>query len=542
MGCCVSIDAPASGSSVGETPGLVRFFGVLRERWWVLVAAVVLCVAVALALTLHATKQYTAVAKLNFGQNALVGEVGGAQTISADPQADQATNLQLVTTTAIATAVRQSLHLGESPSALLGQVSAANTQSSNVVSISVTDPDPTRAALIANGFADEYVASSRGANLAQIESGIRLLQQQLQALPQTPANSDTRSNLDQALQKLETLAGVQTSNAQVIDRAVAPTSPSSPSTKTNLIVALLFGLILGVGVAFLLDLLDRRLKEVDDFERIYGTHALATIPWLDNSTGAIDSVAGSEQFLILRTGLSVLKPGRDPQVLLVTSAVVGEGKTTVAIGLARAAAAAGQEVILIEGDVRRPTFGSRLGTGNGAPGLTTALMRGTDPVELLYTPLPELLSLRVLPAGPQPHNPVALLGSSQMGALLEQCTREADLVVVDAPPLLPVADTDALLDHRQVDAYLVVGRIGVTKRDEAHLARQRLDRRDPIGLGLVVNGVQEIAGGYYAYDEPPARPSTDGPRRPAKRPVSDQPVSEQQILSRASRESTTPNH
>jgi succinoglycan biosynthesis transport protein ExoP len=495
-----------------ESGGVVHVFRVVWARWWVVLVATVVCVVVAFVLTKGATKQYTAVAKLNFGQNQLVGEVGGVETVSADPSADQATNLQVVTTTPIAAAVIQRLGLKTSPSDLLGEVSTAIDSASNIVDISVVDTDPASAARIADAFANEYVTLSRAQNVADIKSGETLLNQQLAALPKGSADSDTRTNLLQSLQKLETLAAVQTGNASVVDYATVPGSPSSPNSKVNLLVALVFGVLLGVGIAFLLDLLDRRLKAVEDFEELYGTRALATVPFAGpdpGRTNALDSAAVFEQFLILRTGLSVLTPRKDPQVVLVTSAIPGEGKTTIAIGLARAAASSGQNVILVEADVRRPQLGARLDIMGRSPGLTPTLMRDIPMEGVLASSVRGMPRLRVIMAGPPVPNPVALLGSSEMGLLLERLAERADLVVVDAPPLLPVADADALVDHSQVDAFLVVGRADLTTRDDVRAVRRRLARRDLTKMGLVINGVRHVAGGD-AYYESGSVPPSDG--------------------------------
>lgn len=493
----------ASSGAAPDSQGLLRSLAILRERWWVVLVTVVVCVGVALALTLHATKQYTATAELLFAQNPLITEVGGTSPApSSDPQADQATNLLLVTTGDVASAVKQALDSPLSVAQLLDEVSTSQAQSSNIVNVSVTDPSPARAAKIANAFATEYVALSKSANLQQVLSGEQLITQQLKALPDTLANAVTRANLQTALQKLQAVAAVQAGNAQVVDHAAVPASPSYPNKKVNLLVALVFGLALGVGLVFLLNLIDRRLKEIEDFEDVYGTRALATIPRLPRgSAGALDSTA-KEQFLILRSSLSVLTPRRDPRVVIVTSAVAGEGKTTVAIGLARAAASAGQTVILVEADFKRPAFRRELGVGADALGLTDVLARGIDPGSVLSSPIPELPSLLVMSSGPHPSSSAALLRSAETGRLLEQLAADADLVVLDAPPLLPVADTLALLDHPQLDVCLIVGRAAFTKRKEAQYTRQRLEGHALTGVGLVVNGVRHLAGDYH-YDRRP---------------------------------------
>jgi capsular exopolysaccharide synthesis family protein len=488
--------ATDAGTAAAEAPGLVRAISVLRERWYVVVISVVVCVAVSVALTLRATKQYTATAKLNFDQqNSLVPQVGGAAPATpADPQAEQSTNLLLVTTGTVASAVKSQLNSPLSISQLLDKVSASTDQSSNVVDVSATDADPATAAAIANAFAQQFVTTSRRQNIEQVLAGERLINDQINALPATPANAAARANLRAALQKLVVLEAVQTGDAELIDQALPPTSPSSPNAKVNVLVAFVFGLGLGVGLAFLLNLLDRRLKDAEQIEAVYGTRAVATIP--SGSSGTFDPAA-IEQFRILRNGLSLLTPGREARVVMVTSAVPGEGKTTVATGLARAAAASGQTVILVEADFKRPAFAARLGLGDNYVGLANALLEPVDPDSLLRAPVQGLPNLLVLTSGPEPPNSAVVLRSPAMGHLLDHFAAHADLVVVDAPPMVPVADGQALLDVAQLDAYILVSRVNFTKRDEARRAHQLMERRNLSRVGLVVNGVRQLTGGGY---------------------------------------------
>lgn len=510
----------AAAHSESEASGLLGALRVLRERWWVVLVSFLVCVLVSLVLTLAATKQYTATAKLQFGQDPLVAQVGGTVTTSADPQADQATDLLLVTTGQVASAVKSALGTSLSTSQLLKMVSTSLDQSSNIVDVSATDSDPAFAARVANAFASEYVATSKATNQQQVSSAEQSLTNQLAALPPTAANAATRANLQAALQKLIVLDAVQTGNATLVDTATVPTSPSSPNKKVNLIIAAVFGLALGVGLAFLLNLMDRRLKNVEDFEDVYGTRALATIPWLPRQGSVAADPAAGEQFLILRTALATVTPSRDTRIVLVTSAVSGEGKTTVAIGLARAAAASGQSVILVETDFKRPALRARLEMTDDSTGLSTVLMTDRDPLTALRSPEPELPKLQVMTCGPRPPHSYALLRSGGMGDLLEMLAAEADVVILDAPPLLPVADAQALLDHPQLDAYVIVGRLNFTKRDEARQTSQVLEQRRHLrALGLVVNGVRELTGGdlYYAKArEPDPRMSVAVGRTPAE--------------------------
>ncbi len=504
-----------------DSSGLIRALTVLRERWWVVLIATIVCVGVATGLTLRETKQYTATARLHFGTNPLITEVGGsAPATSADPQADQATNILLVTTTDVADAVKKSLGLQMSAADLLSQVTATNDQSSNIVAVSATDPSPTRAARIANAFVIQYVATSKDANVRQVRNSEQVITAQLQSLPQTPANANQRASLQSSLQRLQLLEAVQTGDADIVDMASVPTSPSSPNLKVNLLVALIFGLGLGIGLAFLLNLLDRRLKTVDDFEELYGMPSLAMIPSLHGRDLGLFDPRTVEQFLILRTSLSLLAPAREVRVVLVTSAVPGEGKTTVAIGLARAAASSGQNVVLIETDFKRPVLAERLGLVEHSAGLSATLIAGTDPQLAMRPVVSDFPNLHVITSGRQPPNSAALLRSVEMANLLDRLSEYADLIVLDAPPLLPVADAQALLTLPQVDSCLIVGRMNFTKRDETRYARRRLDRIKLSGLGLVVNDVRQLAGGDDYYGPlPPDESAPNGTTPQRKVPL-----------------------
>ncbi len=193
--------------------------------------------------------------------------------------------------------------------------------------------------------------------------------------------------------------------------------------------------------------------------------------------------------------------------MLVTSAVAGEGKSTVAAGLARAIALAGQSVVLVEVDLRRPTFHEQFDLGGDHRGLTSALVGGVPVAEVLRPVLPGLRTLRVLPSGPIPPNSAELLRSAEMSRVLQELRGEAEFLVLDAPPLLPVADTQVLLENPDVDACLVVGRAYVTTRDEVRRTRAVLDRHRLRNVGLVVNGTREVSDEYDAYGGPePSRP------------------------------------
>jgi capsular polysaccharide biosynthesis protein/Mrp family chromosome partitioning ATPase len=498
---------PARETSTStEVPGLIRALRVLREHWWVVVLCPIVTLVVALAYVEHKPKQYTAVSKLQFSTNSLPSQVAGVPgNQSVDPEGVKATNLQLVTTPPVATLVIKSLKLRETtPAELLEEVSASNPQNDYIVDITVVDKSARRAASIANAFAQQYVVYSESQNVQQLVKGEQLITRKAEKLP--PTDTADRANLLGLYQKLLLLQSVQTGNAQVVSTAAVPGAPSSPKTKSTALIALVVGALLGIGIAFALNLIDRRVKSWEEFEEIYGFPALAAIPTLPLKPRSAKEVEQTlEPFRILHNSLSLLPHTHPIKTVLVTSAVSGEGKTSVALGLARAAAANSErKVILVEADLRRPSLEQRLGLSRSPKGLIAALHSGEDPLRLLCSPIPELERFfSLLPSGPAPLNATSLMHPTRLAEIFETLAANADLVVIDSAPLLPVADTRVLIDGIDVDACLIVARAGVTERDQARRARLVFERRPLEAVGLVVNTLSEVANGneYYGVGE-----------------------------------------
>jgi len=484
-----------------QTPGLVQALHVLRERWWLVVACALIALVAAVVYVEGKPNQYTATSSLQFTTNDIPSQVAGVSSgQSLDAEGEKNTDVQLVTTTPVAQAVIEALKLKETPSELLDEVSASDPQNDYIVDIAVTDENAKRAARIANAFAEEFVAYSQKQNEEQLIKGQQLIAAKAAALPAT-ATAD-RANLEALSQKLLLLQAVATANAKVASVAAVPGSPSSPNRKATALVALVFGLLLGVGLAFLSNVLNTRVRSWEEFEKLYGIRALAGVPVGGRAQTAAERDIELEPFRILHNSLSLLS-SEGVKTVLVTSAVPGEGKTTVALGLARAAAQAGSDVVLVEADLRRPTFAQRIRVDGRAPGLAQALFDGEDPVELLQTPFAELPRLRTLAAGQVPTDAPSMLRPYELTRTFEALAAAATLVVIDSAPLLPVADTRVLLDELGLDSELVVARLGVTRREDVRAARALLDHR---GLrrsaGLVVNAIPaRTSSYYYTYGE-----------------------------------------
>jgi non-specific protein-tyrosine kinase len=488
-------------STPPEVPGLVQALRVLRERWWVIAICGVVALLSALVYVERQPRQYTATAKLEFTSNNIPSQVAGVpETQSIDPEGEKATNLQLVTATPVAAQVVKTLKLDTTPAELLEEVTASNPNNDYIVDVSFTDAQPQRAAEIANTFAEQYVVYSQKEKEAQLVRGEQLINQKLAQLP--AEDTADRTNLRNLSQKLLLLQAVQTGNAKVVGIATVPGSPSSPKVKSTVLIALIVGLLLGVGLAFLLNLIDRRIKSLEELEQQYDLPALASIPQLPHRMQtAREFEPALEPFRILHNGLALVGRGKQVKIVLVTSAVASEGKTTVAIGLGRAAALSGQRVILIDADLRRPSLGAKLGLANGRTrGLTSALFNDENALDLLNSPPEDVDQLQVLTSGPVPLHASDMLRSDRLASVFATLASEADLVVIDAAPLLPVVDTRTLLDEVMIDACLLVGRVGTTTRDQVRRVRTVLDRRKLSGVGLVVNDPTETGSSYYGYN------------------------------------------
>lgn len=470
--------------------------------------------AIAFAVAITSTKQYTAESSLLIRQSNLQTLIDpSASQNSEDPARLAATNLLLVTSTAVARNVQKALGTNESLSDLNGQIAASANPDADIITIQATDPDPARAARLANAFAEEFVAFQRAQSQQQAGAGATRLRTEIAGLP--AGATAEREQLVQALRNVLALQAVTTGDATVVDTATPPSTASSPNLKRAPILGLLAGLAIGLAAVFLSDLFDRRIKSIEEFEAAYELRAIGSLPRLARPQLGT-SAELLESFRILRSALSYLAGESDLRTVLVTSAVSGEGKTTVAAGLAYATALAGQQVVLIEADLRRPSFQKQFGfqkqfeLGIHKSGLTNVLIGGTSLEAALDTPIAGLTTLRILPSGPFSPHPSDLLMRPEMGMVIEEVSRQADLVIIDSPPLLPVADAQVLLAQPAIDASLIVCRTYLTTRDQARRCRAVLERERVSKAALVVVGGHEAAD--YSYE-----PIANGRRRLRKR-------------------------
>ncbi|HET9102960.1 MAG TPA: Wzz/FepE/Etk N-terminal domain-containing protein [Solirubrobacteraceae bacterium] len=483
-----------------EPSSLINVLRIVRERWWLVALTTIVGFAVALGASLQSTKQYTATATLLVKPSNLPALIDPSQTQATDSATlarIQADDVSLVTSTAVARQAQATLHTSLTIPDLLSEVSATADSSDDLINIQATDPDPARAARIANAFATATTTYLTDTAQAQLVAGQAKLQSELAALP---ASDPGRPALEQGLKQVIALRAVTNGGATVVESAQPPGGPSAPSVKRDAIVGGVAGLAVGLLIIFLMDLFDRRLKTAESIERLYGLSALAAVPLLRRRVrpGSRSSQAELEPFRILRDGLEHVSLRQDMRVVLVSSAISGEGKTRVAAGLARAIAAAGKRVALVEGDVHRPGVRKEFGLGAQGPGLMNALVEGGD-ADSLVQRVANIPYLSILPSGPFTPNSAELLRLPAMTEVLSQLTADHDFVIIDGAPLLPVADSQVLLDNAMIDVILLVARPFLTTREHIRLSLSVIARHPDKGVGLAINGVRKSASGYYGY-------------------------------------------
>ena len=419
----------------------------LRRRWVVLVVCVLAGVGGALAHTKTTHKLYRSTARLFVNIPAAQSTQEALQGVQLSSQLIQS-YADIVTSRTTAEEIRQRLDLNESPGQIASKLSAAPTPNTLIISISATDRDPALARSLAQAAA------------VVLNDSVRALEHD-----RTPTSAV---------------------EASIIDNATLPSAPVTPRPTRDLILGLLLGLVAGLALALVVDALDRSVKSPAELERLAGAPSLVVVPRIRSKVRLVGSEktppAAAEAYRALRTSLRFIDPDDPLRALVVTSPQADDGKSTTAANLALALAQAGERVILVDADLRQAGLSELLGI-EGAVGLTTVLT-GTVTVDAALQDYRD--SLRVLPAGTLPPNPSELLGSQRMAALIDDLVAACDIVIFDAPPVLPV--TDAVVLSTQVDGTALVVRYGHTTRGHVSETVRRLGAVDADLIGCILNG------------------------------------------------------
>jgi capsular exopolysaccharide synthesis family protein len=374
----------------------------------------------------------------------------------------------------------------------------------DLLAFTVRHGDPELAARLANAYAREYtqyrtLVETRA--LVQARADVRTRIAELQAAGTTGAVLDGLLAKEQQLLTLETL---QTGNASVL-RASDEAERVQPRTLRNLALGLLLALGLGLVLAFVIDALDTRVRTADELTEALGLTLLGRVPppSVFQRRGAppemlVDPESpAAEAFRMLRTSVDFANLDQHAGSIMITSAIEGEGKSTTAANLAVAYALVGKRVVLVDLDLRSPSLRQIFELGQG-PGITDVALERV-PLERALAPVP-VDGLWVLQAGTLPPNPGEFVGSRALASVLEQLTEDADIVLVDVPPLLQVGD--ALTLSSAVDAVLVLARLSVLRRGMLADLRRTLEGMPAQVLGFAITGATDGVGyGYGTYGD-----------------------------------------
>jgi succinoglycan biosynthesis transport protein ExoP len=492
----------------GTEPSFRAYLQILRRRkWWVAVAAA-LGLAASLAFSLTAHKQYSATAQLLVQPSVNASGLGAAQPQPVT-QTDVETELQLVTSAPVQQAVRA--RLGSAPA-----VSASEVGQTNVISITATSQIPSQAAQVANLYATSFVQYRQAVAEdglataeAQLRSQISSLGQQLSSFrgntssPAASALLNQQAVLKEQLAQMQVSGAVYSGDVVLVTPAQTPTSPSSPKPVQDGLLGLAAGLALGLGAAFLRDSLDDKLTSKEAAEYAGGAPVLAMTPavtsWRRQQPLVVVATEptspAAESYRSLRTSLQFARQERQLRSIVLTSPGVAEGKTATLANLGVVFAQAGERVVLVSCDLRRPRIGSFFALDE-QEGLTSVLL-GQRALEEAVLPVPGFERLSLLPAGPIPPNPAELLSSARAQGVFARLREHFDLVLIDSPPLLPV--TDAAILSRYADATLLLAAAGQTRRGDLHRAVEKLDQVGATILGIVLNKVTRETGRTYGY-------------------------------------------
>lgn len=508
---------PASDHSSTTTAGqLTPYVKAVRRRALLILLVTLAAAGAGLALSLSQEKEYEATAKVFISQTNPVQNIVGQDSQQAqDPERELNSKVALIKLSAVGEAVKDELDLDIPTQALLDKVETEIEGTTEIVDIHVTDGDPQRAADIANAFSTQFADSRQKAARRTIEQAADLAQRQLDSLSDADRASAQGQELSDQLRQLQIAAALQTGGIEIASPATAPTSPSAPKTKRNVVAAGLLGFLLALVLAVVVEAADRRLKDEEELDQ-FDAPILASVP---APRASDDDFAVREAFSTLATNLRFFQLGRDVSTVMITSPAPREGKTTTTLGLSRALAQLGLRVLTIECDLRRPMFGSYTGATTGG-GLSTVLagvsdfdrelvdldaetMRpldaGADPSRPFFT---------ILPAGPVPPNPQGLLSSAAMRDVVRKGRAMAEVVLLDTAPVGTVNDVVTLGDL--VDGIALLVKLKQSRRDQLQRALRTLRNLPSPVLGFVVTDAPRgRSDSYYGYDQPlraPAEP------------------------------------
>jgi succinoglycan biosynthesis transport protein ExoP len=471
-----------------------------------------------------AQSSHTVTATLLIDQSLITGGASSSTFVASDRLA--ATYSQMLMGRPVLQEAITQLGLEENADALKARVKAEPIPETQLIRLSVTDTNPNQAALIANAIAEAFLSQTQSLLAQPYSDRLASLKQQIDEfsslMEQSQSEIETltasRVQEDAELTRLETLLTeyrtdyrtlqqnleqADLSAADVADAVVVAEparAPQGPAGHRMLyvLVAAAVGMAIGVAMAFLLEYLNDKIETLEDVSETLGLSTVGTIAQLTNGDSKLVMVAQphspvAEAFRVLATNVRFSSVNHPLRTLLVTSPNPQEGKSTTTANLAAAMAETGLRVVAVDADLRHPRLHKFFGL-EARKGLTASLVEGNTDGNLQSSVVE---GLRVLASGALPANPTWLTGSQRMRELLEELTEMADLVLIDSPPILHLADTAVLA--QAVDGVLLVLLAGHTRTQDAQSAVKSLHQVGANLVGVVLNAAPIGKGSYYSY-------------------------------------------
>ena len=512
----------------------LKRYGAILWHWiWLIVLGTVLGAGVAFVSSRLTTPVYAASTTLLINEAPSSGKTTDYASILTSERLAR-TDSEMMTKRPVMEEVKKALGLDVAPDALARRVSVNLVRDTQLVILQVENEDPELARNLADTIPVEFARQNSAlqanryadskANLTKeidtLKDQITTKQNEINALgtEKTPAKDAELSRLNSELTQLRQssafllqsyenirLAEAQsTSNIVVVEEAQTPAIPVRPRTLQNTLLGTVVGLLLSMGIIFLIEYLDDRVRTPEQIDKILKLPVVGLIARMTN--GAAKGQAGLiavreprspivEAFRSLRTNIQFAGVDQPIRTLLVSSAGPSEGKSTVAANLAVVMAQAGLKVALIDCDLRRPTVHKKFEMTNRA-GLTDVMLQDPGQWSSVLQPT-GVNNLSVVMSGSLPPNPSELLGSKRMKQFLEHLHKSCDMVIIDAPPLLPV--TDALVLAPMTDGVVLVIDYGGTRIGEALQGKTQLDQSGARLLGVVMNKIPTGRRGYSYY-------------------------------------------
>lgn len=525
----ISQGEPQTMRENGASEARESYLEILRRSAPIILVTAIVVAGIAYGVSLTQSKQYQATADVFVASGALQSTVGNIPVLSSDPDRVLATQAQVARTPNVADIATKSANVpGITPDDLLGDATVTPGAGEDILTFSVTTGDPQSAEKLVNAYANAYISYRHTLDTAaavhakkQVDKRIKGLEAnggpQAKAIPSLTAKSE----------RLQTQATLGGQNATLGEPATGA-SQVQPRPVRNAFLGGILGILLGVGLVFLRDALNTRVRSAAEVEEELGIPLIGRIPPPPKKLAEANKLSvleephtpQSEAYRMLATNIELVNLERGASSLMICSPVHSEGKSTTAANLAVAFARRGQRVVLMEADLRRPTMRKLFQLEDG-PGIVDAAIGRIDLEQALVTvdiPAENVTSgngdvmspngaggspgkLEILAGGPMPPSPAEFMKSRAVADIVARLTERSDFLIIDTPPLLHVSDALTLMLSADIDCAIIAARLRTVRRQALAEAKRILDTAPIVKLGFFTTGAQpkDGYGGGYGY-------------------------------------------